>query len=260
MKLNLTDKQFGRLTVIKYAGSKNYKTLWLCKCECGKEKIVKGSDLTRGTTKSCGCLRDECVKNQAQMYPADVRIKRLRYIWHGMIRRCYDPRHNCYHRYGERGITVCDEWKDYVVFARWSLANGYADDLSIDRINNDGNYEPDNCRWVTMKKQHNNTSRCKFFKIDGITKSMTEWAEEYGLDPGTVQTRISKGMNIVDALKKRTHRNGGHGIPIRCVDTGEVFPSASAAAEKYGYNVSCIAKAARLNRVSYGMRWQQIYE
>lgn len=260
MKLDLAGKQFGRLTVIKYAGSKNYRTLWLCKCECGKEKIVKSSDLTRGATKSCGCLRDEYVKNQAQMYPADVRIKRLRYIWHGMIRRCYDPRHNCYHRYGERGITVCDEWKDYVVFARWSLANGYADDLSIDRINNDGNYGPDNCRWVTMKKQHNNTSRCKFFKIDGITKSITEWAEEYGLDPGTVQTRISKGMNIVDALKKRTHRNGGHGIPIRCVDTGEVFPSVSAAAEKYGYNVSCIARAARLNRMSYGMRWQQIYE
>lgn len=89
---------------------------------------------------------------------------------------------------------------------------------------------------------------------------MTEWAEEFGLDPGTVQTRVSKGMNIADALKKRTHRNGGHGIPIRCIDTDEVFPSATEAAKKYNANISCIARAARLNRRSYGMLWEQVYK
>lgn len=260
MKLELTGQRFGRLTVIKYAGSENYKSLWLCKCDCGKEKIVKGQDLKRGATRSCGCLRDETVKNQAQMYPADVRIKRLRHIWHGMLRRCNDPNHNCYHHYGGRGISVCDEWNDYVSFARWSLKNGYDDNLSIDRINNDGNYEPSNCRWVTPREQLYNKRTNRFATINGITKTITEWSEEYGQDPNTVFTRIGKGMALEEALSKRTHRHGGRGIPVRCIDTGEEFPSISAAAEKYGFSISCIARAARLKRLSYGMRWEQIYD
>ena len=196
----------------------------------------------------------------AKRYPEDVRIRRLRYIWHGMLRRCNDPRHKGYHLYGGRGITVCEEWKDYVAFARWSLKNGYADNLSIDRINNDGNYEPSNCRWITPKEQLYNKRTSRFATINGVTKTITEWSEEYGQDPNTIFTRIGKGMALEEALTKRTHRNGGHGIPVRCIDTGEEFPSASAAAEKYGFNISCIAKAARLNRTSYGMRWEHIYD
>lgn len=260
MKLELKGQRFGRLTVIEYAGSKNYKTLWLCKCDCGKEKVVKGQDLKRGSTRSCGCLRDEAVKNQKQMYPVDVRIKRLRHIWHGMMRRCNDPGQKYYHRYGGRGISVCDEWKDYVVFARWAINNGYSDELKIDRIDNNGNYEPGNCRWVTEKQQHNNTSRCRFVTINGEKKTITEWAEENGIDPNTVFTRLGKGMNLDEALTKPTHRNGGHGIPIRCVETGEEFPSITVAAKEYHANISCIAEAARTGRTSCGKHWEHIYK
>lgn len=193
-------------------------------------------------------------------YPEDVRIKRLRYIWHGMRRRCCDPKHSSYYSYGGRGIKVCDEWQDYVQFARWALNNGYAENLKIDRIDNDGNYEPENCRWVTEKQQHCNRQNSRFATINGIKKTITEWAADYGQDPNTVFTRINKGMSIEEALSKRTHRHGGHGIPVRCIDTGEEFPSASTAANKYGYNTSCIARAARLKRTSYGMRWEQIYD
>ena len=196
----------------------------------------------------------------SKRYPKDVQIRRLRYIWHGMIRRCNDQKHKGYEGYGGRGISVCNEWHEYVTFARWAIQNGYADNLSIDRINNDGNYEPSNCRWITSKEQLYNKRTSRFATIKGETKTITEWAEEYGQDPNTVFTRIGKGMDIEEALTKRTHRNGGHGIPIRCIDTGEEFPSATAAAAKYGYNISCIAKAARLGRTSYGMRWEQIYE
>lgn len=192
-------------------------------------------------------------------YPDDVKIPRLRYIWHGMLRRCTKENHNCYHRYGGRGISVCEEWKDYVLFARWAIKNGYADGLSLDRINNDGNYEPNNCRWITEKEQHNNTCRSQFATIDGVKKTITEWAEEYSMNPNTIFTRLGRGMDILTALNKKTHRNGGPGIPIRCVETGEEFSSATAAAKKYNANISCIAKAARTGKMSYGKHWEHIY-
>ncbi len=260
MKLDLTGQRFGRLTVIEERpATTKYKIEWLCKCDCGNYKIVKTTNLRRGATKSCGCLHDETVKNQAQMYPKDVRIKRLRHIWHGMIRRCNDKSQKYYYRYGGRGIKVCDEWNDYVVFARWALSNGYADELKIDRIDNDGNYEPGNCRWITEKEQHRNTSRNRYETINGVTKTIVEWAEEYNIRPKLLRNRLSQGMNIVEALtKERKWR--GRGIPIRCIDTGEIFPSSTAAARKYNVNASSLNQAARTKRKSCGMRWEQIYD
>lgn len=260
MKLDLTGQRYGRLTVIKEEGSTPNRISWLCKCDCGNYKIVKTINLRRGATKSCGCYRSEYVKNQKQMYPRDVRIRRLRYIWHGMKRRCEDPKHKGYESYGGRGITVCNEWRDYVTFARWAISHGYDDGLTIDRINNDGNYEPNNCRWVTIKEQLRNTRRNHLGTINGTTKTVTECAEEYGLDPNTVLTRMSKGMSLQESLLKKTHRHGGRGIPIRCIDTGEEFQSVTAVSEKYGFNTSCIARAVRLNRMSYGMRWKYVFD
>lgn len=205
-------------------------------------------------------MNREAVKNQMKVYPADVRIQRLRHIWHGMRRRCSDVRHKNYNRYGGRGIKVCDEWNNnYVAFARWSLKNGYKDNLTIDRINYDGNYEPSNCRWIPEKDQHRNTCTCRYFTFNSITKTITEWADEYGIHKNTLTQRLDSGMSIEDALNANNPHRRGRRIPVRCIDTNEVFPSITAAANKYHANTSCIAEALRTGRISHGKRWEYVY-
>ena len=153
--IELTGQQFGRLLVIERYGSKDGKATWKCRCECGKEVVVVGRDLRKGLTRSCGCLQKELFAKNTNN-PATHRKTgtRLHNEWRGMKARCYIPSCSNYEYYGGRGITVCDEWKDdFLAFEKWALENGYNDDLSIDRIDSDGNYEPSNCRWVTMQKQ-----------------------------------------------------------------------------------------------------------
>lgn len=158
---DITGKTFNRLTVIKYLHSdKHYNSYWLCECECGNETVVTANRLRSGHTKSCGCYmkersKEECIKRN---FKHGLRKTRLYRIWCNMKERCNNTNHPDYKRwYGCRGITVCDEWRnDFKAFYDWSMANGYGDDLTIDRINNDGNYEPSNCRWVDAKTQANN--------------------------------------------------------------------------------------------------------
>ena len=257
MKLDLTGQRFGKLIVVKEDGKIGEYTAWLCKCDCGKMKRVRINALRSGSTKSCGCGVGEMARKRTIKY--SVRNNKLYHVWYGMVDRCKNPKHKFYHRYGGRGICVCDEWIDYDMFATWALANGYKEGLSIDRINNDGNYEPSNCRWATTKEQHNNTSQCSFKTINGITKSVSEWAEEYGIRHGLVLHRLSRGMSIEDALTTES-KYRGKGIPIRCIETNETFKSSKEAAEKYGVTTSSIAHAARTGRLSCGKHWKQIYD
>ena len=187
-----------------------------------------------------------------------VQNVRLYHIWYGMLERCRNEKNRFFHRYGGRGIGVCKEWNDYEAFSTWAMNHGYQDGLSIDRINNDGDYKPDNCRWVTAKQQHYNTSQCRYETIDGVTKCIAEWAAEYGIRHGLVLHRLARGMSIVEALTKKTLR-AKDGIPVRCVDTGEEFISSKDAAIKYGRTTSAIARAARTGSLSCGMRWEQIW-
>lgn len=126
--------------------------------------------------------------------------KRIRRIWDGIIRRCDNPNAGFYHRYGGRGITVCDEWRDFEVFYKWALHNGYKDDLTIDRIDNDGNYEPSNCRWATWKEQANNKSLNHILTFDGKSQTMTLWAEETGITRSAIKTRLKNGWSVEKAL------------------------------------------------------------
>lgn len=157
VRIDLTGQRFGRLTVIGYHDTEKGMARWRCLCDCGNETIVYGGNLRRGYTQSCGCFRHECETERAERSRTHGREPRRLYrIWSGMLTRCRNPRSSSYPRYGGRGIKVCPEWLDFSAFRDWALANGYSDNLSIDRVNNDGDYAPENCQWATAKEQANN--------------------------------------------------------------------------------------------------------
>jgi hypothetical protein len=169
-KNDLTGQRFGRLVVIEYAGSHVSKnnsrtTMWKCKCDCGNIKDVSSVNLRYGTTRSCGCLHKEQLAALNRTHGLSGKKTRLYTIWKNMRRRCSNPNDKSYKNYGGRGISVCEEWdKNFEAFYKWSIENGYKEDiaesnrnrLSIDRINNDGNYEPSNCRWTNDYVQSSN--------------------------------------------------------------------------------------------------------
>jgi hypothetical protein len=152
--IDITGQTFGRLTAIERAGSRGNHALWRCRCSCGQEAIVIGKLLRIGHTKSCGCWRSDNWFIQKQTH-GDSRTRLYR-IWSGMRNRCANPNNQAFDHYGGRGIRVCAEWQQFEPFRDWALANGYTDDLTIDRIENDGHYEPNNCRWATYAQQGRN--------------------------------------------------------------------------------------------------------
>ena len=211
--LNLTDQRFGKLIVEGRAGTDSSgHTTWLCKCECGNTTIARGSHLKRGYIQSCGCLATETLAKRSTKHGLErTRIYR---IWNGMMIRCYNPKSNRYNRYGGRGITVCDEWKnDVKAFYDWAMANGYQDHLTIERKDNDGPYSPENCTWATMKEQLNHTSRNHMVTVSGVTKTVTQWVEDNGIAISTVYSRLQRGWTIERAVtepsktRKRVNEN-----------------------------------------------------
>lgn len=182
---DMSGMKFGRLTVLCRDGSTNYgKPLWLCKCECGNMTHTTRRNLIKGNTISCGCYRREFSAQQHTTHGLSRdgnRHRRLYRIWGGIKDRCLNQNSKYWERYGARGIKVCKEWSDnYECFHEWALSHGYADDLTIDRIDNDGNYEPGNCRWATYEEQENNRSDNILFNIEGEEITLSRLARKEG--------------------------------------------------------------------------------
>lgn len=199
-------KRYGHLVIVGYE-----KCKFICKCDCGNTVGVKPSYLFYKKMSTCG---KECPihkeKNQGRAH------RRLYHIWTSMKQRCYNKNHKRYYLYGGRGITICDEWlNNYDVFEEWALKNGYNDDLSIDRIDGNKGYYPENCRWATYQQQRDNAENPytymdkpkekrywgKRFEINGQIKSKTEWCNIYGLSTQFVDYRMKHGMTFEEAIK-----------------------------------------------------------
>ena len=206
-KLDLVGQRFGNWTVIGQAESKKRLTIWLCQCDCGTRRNVRTTHLRDGRSKSCGCTQYDHLRNRDRNFPKDIRIRRLYTTWRNMHARCEDTKNISFKNYGGRGITVCDEWNDYTSFAKWAINNGYSNTLTIDRIDSNGKYEPSNCRWIPLQEQCRNKRTSRLATINGITKTVGEWAREYNVVPNTVYRRLNNGMSIIDALKKKERKH-----------------------------------------------------
>lgn len=203
---DITGQRFGRLVAIEPIGrDKQGYIIWRCKCDCGNEKSVTTKYLGKGTS-SCGCFSKE-VHDKARTKHGK-RFTRLYAIHKGIKDRCLNPNHPTYKNYGNRGIKICDEWlNDFEAFEKWALANGYDENApkgqcTLDRIDVNGNYEPSNCRFVSMKEQERNKRNNVLITYNGETHCMSEWAEMAGLKYITFQHRLYAGWSMEDALNK----------------------------------------------------------
>lgn len=188
--IDLTGRQFGRWTVISRAeNNAKGQARWLCRCSCGNEKVVLSGSLCNGTSKSCGCIKKERFETHGKSHT------RLFRIWQGIKRRCGYIKDQHYNEYGGRGIAVSDEWSDnFQNFYDWAMTNGYQDNLTIDRIDNNGNYESSNCRWITIQKQQFNKRANHFITYNGKTQTIAEWSNELGI-PKTKIYNLMKRVN-----------------------------------------------------------------
>ena len=175
-------KKYNRLIVLRLAGKNKYgHQLFECKCDCGNIAVIEGTAVKNGRTCSCGCLQKESAKKRRTTH--GMTKTKLFNVWNTMKQRCSNPNSKNYKRYGARGIFVCEEWKnDFASFMKWSLSHGYKDGLSIDRIDGEKGYSPDNCRWVDVYVQSNNRSNNRLMTINGITKNCKQWADHFGFE------------------------------------------------------------------------------
>ena len=200
---DLTGERFGRLTITGRAGSDaQRKPTWRCICDCGNIVVVRGAALKSGHTRSCGC------------YSHDIHTKhgeertRLYAIWHSMKSRCFCKSHKFYSDYGGRGITVCEEWLSFANFRNWAYSTGYNPDApkwecTLDRIDYNGGYSPENCRWVSMEVQGSNKRNNRYFEFQGEVHSLKEWAEILGIKYQTLYARLTvHGMSVDDAFTR----------------------------------------------------------
>lgn len=213
--IDMTGKRFGRLTVLRRSHTHrhpNGKTsiMWLCVCDCGQKKAINGNNLRSGITKSCGCYHDEIRRAATKKHGKTH--SRLYGVWGSMRQRCNDPNHPAYQYYGGKGVAVCPEWDDFECFEAWAMSSGYnvnakPHECTIDRIDNDGDYCPDNCRWVNSTVQSNNQQSNVLITFSGKTQTRAQWAKEIGIKYHTLRDRIDRyGWSVERALTEPLRR------------------------------------------------------
>lgn len=204
--IDRTGERFGRLVITRFIRvDKNWNYIWECKCDCGNIINVRYNNLLNGSTKSCGCLKRERTIERSTKHGlsgGQGNYTRLYRIWLNMRQRCNNRRDQDYPYYGGRGIKVCKEWDNYAAFHDWAMKNGYADHLTLDRINNNGDYCPENCRWATRKEQARNTRQNHFITFNGKIMTIAEWAEYLGVSSTVLRTRLYRGWPIERALTR----------------------------------------------------------
>lgn len=212
--VDLTGERYGRLTVVSKAGKRGKQICWKCICDCGTEKVIQGNSLKSGRIRSCGCLHKEIVGSIRKSHGETG--TRLYQAWENMRARCNRPSAKRYKDYGGRGITVCEEWNcSYETFRDWALNNGYSDELTLDRIDVNGNYEPANCRWISNSAQQNNKRNSRNITYAGKTQTLSQWAKEIGITPKGLENRLDRdGWSIEKALttpldKTKSHKKAG---------------------------------------------------
>lgn len=216
---DLTGRRFGRLLVLNRSeNNTNYnKPKWICQCDCGNIVEIAGNCLTTGWTRSCGCLKAELDHKRTKTHGDTVSGKttRLYTIWSDIKQRCLNKNNPAYPYYGGRGIRICNEWaEDYSIFREWAYNNGYNDaagkyECTIDRIDTNKDYCPDNCRWVSMKIQGNNTRRNHIITFNNESHTISEWADMTGIKYKTIMSRLKLNWSIKDTLtipSKSVHR------------------------------------------------------
>lgn len=169
--------------------------MWLCLCSCGQTVITNAHNLKSGHTQSCGCLQKERTSITSKIHGKSK--TRLYHIWSSMRERCNNPKQKYYEYYGGKGIKVCDEWQNYSVFEQWAFSNGYSPtarryECTIDRINVNKGYSPDNCRFVSQTIQSNNASSNVLISYNGKTQTRAQWAKEIGVSPAVLRDRITR--------------------------------------------------------------------
>lgn len=208
----MINKKFNHLIVLERVENDKYgNSKWLCKCDCGKQVEVLGIHLRSGHTKSCGCLKKENCKNIIHKPKHNMSRTRIYKIWNGMKNRTNQKstlKDTKYKNYSGRGIETCESWKDFENFYEWAINNGYRDNLTIDRIDTNGDYEPSNCRWITMKEQNNNRRNNIVIEFNNESHTLTEWNEILGFSKGLLKNRLNRGWSVQRAF---TTKRGNYG-------------------------------------------------
>ncbi len=196
IKVNTGDR-FGRWTVVEESQKRKDKRYIVCKCECGNESTIMLGSLRVGDSQSCGCLQKElAVQLGRKSLKHGKSGTRLYHIWADMKGRCGNPNSNNYANYGLRGINLCKQWVSFACFMRWAMKNGYTNSLTIERIDNDGNYTPKNCTWITKGKQIRNQRRSHRITYKGRTQIVIDWCKELGIGKETLLSRLNLGWSV----------------------------------------------------------------
>jgi hypothetical protein len=196
---DLTGKTFGKLTVLNRTPNRGKYTYWLCQCVCGDTVEVRGDHLTSKAAQSCGCNRVEATIQADTKH--GMRNSKLYRIWNSIRQRCENPNSHEAYLYGGRGITVCEEWLAFENFMNWAQANGYSENLTIDRIDNNKGCSPDNCRWADSITQANNKRNNRRIDCNGRTQTLAQWAREYGVNYKKLWLRLKRGWDFGAALE-----------------------------------------------------------